>query len=229
MEDSLYNSGLVALHSLFVGGFSLVALRLGKEAIGAWLALLAIFMNIFVLKQVTLFGLEVTCSDALSVGYLLSLNLAQEFFGRQFARRMVITTLLITVASLALAVIHLAYLPNSYDESQNHFAFLFQPMPRLIFASLLSFFIVQAFDMTLFSFLQKLTKGRFLAPRTMLTLCFSETLDTLLYSFLGLYDLVGNLPNVILFSLIVKGAVIGLSAPFVFLSKRWVRHESVSI
>lgn len=219
------NSVILVLHVTTVCGLSLFALRFGKELMIAWLALLAVAMNLFVLKQITLFGLSVTSSDALGVGYLLGLNLIQEFFGKKTARQTVWISLFISSGFVLLSQIHLAYMPNRYDLAHSHYFFLFSPMPRLIIASLFSFLVVQLVDLAFFGYLRKKTAGRYLASRTALALILSQTLDTLLFSFLGLYGLVENIGHIILFSLAVKGIVILFSTPFVYLSKRVVPHE----
>ncbi|MCC5832623.1 MAG: queuosine precursor transporter [Chlamydiales bacterium] len=219
------NSLILAFHVTAVCGLSLFALRFGKELMIAWLSLLAVAMNLFVLKQVTLFGLSVTASDALGVGYLLGLNLIQEFFGQKTARRSVWISLFISASFVLLSQIHLAYTPNRYDLAQSHFLFLFTPLARLILASLFSFLVVQLVDLAFFRFLRKKMSGKYLTLRTTLALVLSQTLDTLLFSFLGLYRLVPHIGDIILFSLVVKGVVILFSTPFVYLSKQVAGHE----
>ncbi|NGX54165.1 MAG: hypothetical protein K1000chlam4_00890 [Chlamydiae bacterium] len=212
------------LHVLTVSSLTLFALRLGREALVAWLALLIVAVNLFVLKQITLFGLSVTCSDALAVGYLLGLNLIQEFFGQKFARKTVWITFFISLSFLCLSQIHLAYRPNGFDTTHSHFSALLTPMPRIIFASIFTFLLVQFFNIILFS---RLSNHTSFAGRTLITLLTSTVLDTLIFSFLGLYGIVANLPHVILLSIAVKSLVSLLSVPFVMLSKRVMKHETV--
>lgn len=219
------NSIILLLHVLTVSGLTLIALRLGKEWMIAWLSLLAVTMNLFVLKQVTLFGLCVTPSDALAVGYLLGLNLIQEFFGPRAAKMTVWVTLFISASFVLLSKIHLFYTPNVYDTTHPHFSLLLSPAWRLTLASVFSFLVVQLFDLTFFRFLRLKTEGKFLTVRTTLALFFSQLLDTLIFSFLALYGLVENLGHIILFSFAVKGIVILISTPFISLSKKVVGNE----
>ncbi len=191
----------------------------------AWLSLLAVAMNLFVLKQISLFGLNVTACDALAVGYLLGLNLIQEFFGRQQAQKMTWLSFFISAGFLFLSQIHLAYQPNRFDHSQNHFAFVLQPVVRIFLASLFSFLCIQFIDIAFFSFLRKKFQGQFLTLRTTLSLILSQTLDTVLFSFLALSGVVPSLKEIILFSLLVKGCVILLSSPFVAFSKKVARYD----
>ena len=218
------NSLILCLHVTLICSLTLGALRLGKEAMLAWLCLLAVAMNLFVLKQINLFGLNVTASDALGVGYLLGLNLTQEYFGRPYARRTIGITLFIACAFLILSQIHLLYVPNHFDMAQSHFVFLFRPMLRILAASLFSFLVVQCVDLSFFAFLRRQTGDQYLTMRTMAALLMAQTLDTLLFSFLGLYGDVASVTDIIFLSLGIKVIVIVLSAPFVTLSKKMVAH-----
>src|ERR1700675_2749740 len=65
------------------------ARRLGKEAVVTLAALLAVFANFFVLKQINLLGWTVTCSDAYVIGHLMCLNLLQQLYGKESAQRAV--------------------------------------------------------------------------------------------------------------------------------------------
>ncbi len=217
----------LCLHISVISAITLIALRYGIETMIAWLCLLGVVMNIFVLKQITLFGLCVTASDALAVGYLLGLNLIQEFFGRSQARKCVWISFFVGCAFIVLSQIHLRYQPNAFDNTQSAFSALLNPAPRIFLASIFSFLTVQFIDLSFFSFLRKKTSGKFLTARTILALILSQTLDTLLFSFIGLYGLVSSVTDIMILSLAVKGIVILLSAPFVALSKKVVRHVQV--
>jgi uncharacterized integral membrane protein (TIGR00697 family) len=219
------NNLILFIHIAATSGLTLMALRLGKEAIIAWLALLTVAMNLFVLKQITLFGLNVTASDALSVGYLLGLNLIQEFFGQKIARKSVWISFFISFGFLILSWIHLAYRPNGFDNTHNQFSSLLTPMPRLLLASLSAFGVVQAINLWFFPVLKTRMQGKFLMARMAVSLFLLQTLDTILFSFLGLYGLVASVFHIICLSLAIKGVVILLSTPFVLLSKRMVANH----
>lgn len=206
-------------------GLSLVALRVGEKCLNSWLCLLAVAMNLFVTKQITLLGLDVTASEALAVSYLLGLSLIQEYYGREAARKHVFTAFLCCVGFLFLTQTHLFFHPNKYDMMHGHFEALFKPMPRLILASMVSFFMIQLVDIALFSFLQYKTNGRHLTMRTGMCLVLSQIMDTVIFSYLGLYGLVENLSHVMLVSFAIKTATIFLSLPYVSFSKRIISFK----
>lgn len=219
------NISILFLHIFLVSALTLFFLRQGKEASIAYLAVLGIAANLFVHKQIDLFGLSVTCSDALAVGYLLGANLIQEFFGRKTAKKTIGISLFLSAAFVMLSFIHLAYQPNIHDTTHSHFVLLLKPMPRIMIASVLSFLIVQFLDLSFFSYLRSKTEGRFLTGRVFLSAVLAHGLDTILFSFLGLYGIVHDITTVMLFSFLVKMAVVLVSTPFVMLSKRMIRAE----
>lgn len=219
------NCVILLFHVATICGLTLATLRFGKEFLIAWLSILSVAMNLFILKQITLFGLSVTSSDALAVGYLLGLNLIQEFFGKKIARKTIWISFFTSSAFVFLSQIALFYLPNEYDLAQSHFLFLFTPMPRIVLASLFSFLAIQLIDISFFGYLAKRTGGKYLTGRISASLLLSQTLDTLLFSFLGLFGVVEKLGHVIVLSLAIKGIVILISTPFVFISKKFVAHE----
>lgn len=215
-----YNFFILSLHTCIVTLITLLCLKLGKQFLIAYLALLAVLMNLFVLKQINLFGLNITCSDALAVGYLLGLNLIQEFFGKSAARTMVWIGFLTAITFLFLSQIHLLYYPNQADTMHSTYNALLKPQIRIIFASLISFLAVQLLDIRFFSYLRKKLGKNHLAIRTSISLLLSEGIDTVLFSFLGLAGLVDSIWHIILFSFLAKLLVIALSLPFLDLSRR---------
>jgi uncharacterized integral membrane protein (TIGR00697 family) len=224
---SFSNTLFLFVHVLFIGGMTLFALRMGKEALISFLSLLMICMNLFILKQVTLFGLEVTCTDALTVGYLLGMNLIQEFFGRKTAQKTIGITFFIATSFTLLCQAHLLYIPNSYDQAHDLFSSLLSPMPRIILASLVSFFVVQFLDLFLFSFLNRVFKGKFLAQRAIICVCASQTVDVLIFTFIGLYGIAADIIHVMILSLLIRTAITFLFYPFAYFSKKIARYELI--
>lgn len=214
------NESIFFIHIFLVIAFILAALRLGKSALIASLTLQGVFANLFVMKQMKLFGFSVTCSDVFVIGSLLSLNLLQEFFGKQSAKQAVKISFAALLFFALMSQIHLLYSPNDFDQTHTAFLTLFSSSLRLVFASLLTFFLVQQFDIRLFSLL----KGK-LPIRIALSLLSSQLLDTTLFTFLGLYGLVESIFDIILVSFLVKCVVIATSAPFTAFSKRFASHE----
>lgn len=214
------NEFLFVFHAFSLSAFVLLAFRLGKEALIVLMAIQAVLANLFVLKQISLFGFQVTCSDAFAVGSVFALNLLREFYGKEVADRSIQISFLLLLFYLLMAQIHLGYIPSSLDTTQGAFQHILQASFRIVFASVAVFYAVQRIDLWLFQFLQKRWEGRKFVLRMALSGVFSQFLDTVLFTFLGLYGLVDSVFDVILLSFCVKCLVLLCSSPFLVLAKR---------
>jgi uncharacterized integral membrane protein (TIGR00697 family) len=206
--------------------FLFVALRLGSLGLTVLICLQTVFANIFVVKQIDLFGLPVTCSDVYIVGSLLGLNLLQEFFSKEAAKRALRISFFSALFFIAMVEMHLLYTPNGADTTQFAFQRIFSSTPRIVFASVAVFFLVQQIDMRIFGWLQKKANGRHLPLRIGLSLFLSQTIDTILFSYAGLYGLVASVIAVIVVSLPIKFLSIVCSAPFTSLCRKFVKGQS---
>ncbi len=202
------NEALFFIQIFFTLLFVYGALKLGPSALVAWVTVQALIANLFVLKQIHLFGMEVTASDGYAIGSLLGLNVLQEFYGKKEAKQATwICFFFMTFFALA-SQLHLYYIPSSFDTAQTAFITVLSPSLRLIFASMSVFFIVQLFDIRFFAFLkQKLPTVSF-SIRAALALIVSQFLDTLLFSFAGLYGIVASVLDIIIVSYVIKLIVI---------------------
>lgn len=202
------NECVFLIQILMLVAFALVALKLGKEALTAWVCTQALIANLFVLKQITLFGLHVTASDAFAVGSLLGLNLLQEYHTPQDARKATTVCFFFMLFFALISQLHLLYEPSIYDESHAAFHTLLSPSPRLFIASLSVFFIVQQVDIRFFVYLKERWPRLSFATRTGIALVVSQFLDTFLFSFVGLYGMVASIGEIIFLSFLIKMIVV---------------------
>ncbi|MBS0620625.1 MAG: queuosine precursor transporter [Verrucomicrobia bacterium] len=202
--------------------FGFVALRLGKEALIAYVALQAVLANLFVLKQMPFFGLHATCSDVFAIGSILGLNLLREYFGKETARNTLWICLFSMLFFVVMSQIHLLYRPSFFDVSQSAFETILSSSPRLLAVSIAVFFVVQKIDLLLFNLLKKKWESLSFTLRSNLTLASTQLVDTVLFSILGLGGLVTHLFDIIAVSFFVKLIVIAAMTPLVHASKRWI-------
>src|SRR3954464_3708856 len=86
------NELLFCMQSFIISLFLLQALlKDARDELVAIISLCGILANLFVLKQITLFHLEVTASDAFMISGIIGLNLIQEYYGRPATRRAILT------------------------------------------------------------------------------------------------------------------------------------------
>lgn len=216
------NEIIFFLHILVIFVFTLGALRMGKETLSIWVCLQALFANFFVLKQISLFGFQVTASDVFAIGGILGLNLLQEFYGKEFVKKIIVTCLYCLLSFALLSIIHLLYLPSIQDRADIAYKALLQPAPRLFIASIVVFFLVQQIDRKLFSSIRNRLKKDSFSLSNFLSTSLSQCIDTVLFSFLGLYGLVNSLFDIILISFLIKMIIISALSPLSFFVKKWI-------
>ncbi len=219
------NESIFILHLIIVSICTLFTFKKGALALTCWICLQAVLANLFVLKQVCLFGAHVTSSDVFAVGTIFGLNLLREYFGKDSAQKALWNCFISMAFFMVMSQIHLLYSPSVYDTTQNAYELLLAPSPRLLAASLLTFFIVQQLDLRLFTILKKNLSKTSFTIRNAICSTLSQGLDTLLFSFLGLFGMVAVLSDIILVSFLIKLTVIALMTPLIHFSKRFKPKE----
>jgi hypothetical protein len=186
----------------------LAALRvfftMGQMALGAFVVLEAILANIFVSKQIVLFGLSVTAADSFIIGSMLGLSLYQEYFGKEASRKLCFVTFFSMFFVTVVSVFHLWLTPHASDMSQVHYKAIFSSAPRIVTSSLIAYFLASRTDVLMFAFLRKTLPDYSFAKRALISTVTTQALDTLCFSFLGLYGHVDNLFHIIIFSFTIK-------------------------
>lgn len=202
------NEIIFFLQIIVILGFSLAFRKRGAAALTAWISLQAIIANLFVLKQIQLFGLNVTASDAFVVGSLLSLNFIQEDHGVEEAKKCTRICFYMMLFFALASSFHLLFQPSPFDVSHSAFSTLLIPAPRIFLASLSVYFLVQQIDIRLFSYVKTRWPQLNFPLRSAFTLTISQLLDTALFSFAALYGTVESLIDIIAFSFMIKMLVI---------------------
>jgi len=208
------------LQILFVFLFTYGAFRLGKNALITSVCIQAILANFFVLKQITLLGFTVTCSDAFAIGSILSLNLIREYYGREESKKAISTCFFFMAFFVVMSQMHLRFTPSPYDTAHPFYANLLTPAPRLLTASLLAFFITQQFDVRCFGWISKVLPRSTFPLRSTISLGISQLLDTALFGFIGLFGMVASLFDIIVISFLLKFVIILMLGPLTALFKK---------
>jgi len=208
------NELIFLFHIIAITISCLLALRLGKEALITLIALQAILANLFITKEIALFSLCVTCTDAFSVGSGLALNLVQEYYGKTIAKQAILISFFALLFYLVMSQFQLWYMPTN---AQTHipFADILSIMPRLIFASMVAYVTSQYTDYYLYSLFKKKFHNQLFIIRNYGALFISQLLDTIIFSFLGLYGIVHNVWHIILVSYLIKIITILVATPFI--------------
>lgn len=221
------NESLFFLHVFVVIGFVLLSLRFGKNALISLVVLQAVFANLFVVKQMSLFGFSVTCSDVFAVGGILAMNFLQEYYGKEEANKALQASFLGLIFFIVMSKFHLGYEPLSTDQTHTAFSQILSNATRISLASIGVYFVVQKLDIRLFSFLKRGFKAKHLALRVGLSLGITQFLDTVLFTIFGLYGIVTSVFDVIFVSFFVKLIIISCSSLLVLVAKRRIKNVPV--
>jgi uncharacterized integral membrane protein (TIGR00697 family) len=153
---------------------------------------------------------------------MFGLNLLQEYFGATVAKRTTFLSFGGMVLFVLLSKIHILYMPAQSDWTDHAYSTILSHSPRLLFASLATFFIVQQCDITLFAYLRRRFQKMHLVLRSVTCLILSQLFDTILFSMLGLYGLSDHLLSLICVSFTIKVLIALCSAPFTAMTKLFI-------
>ncbi len=214
------NEFLFFLDVFITMGCLLLCVKKGKESMTAFIVLCTVLANLFVPKQIVLFGMNVTSSDFLAVGVILGMNLLQEFYGKESAKRALNFSFIGMGFFAVVSRIHLLFSPSAMDSTHSAFCEILSSSLRLLSASLITFFIVQQVDIRFYAFLKRRLSERSLVRRIGTSLFFSQALDTVLFTFLGLWGVLSHLFDIMIFSYGIKVICILLFSPLSLLCYR---------
>lgn len=224
----MINELLFLLHVATVSCGALFFARLGKSALITYISLLFLAANIFVIKQIDLFNFCVTTADAFIVGISFSCNLLQEFWDKKYARQAIWISFASCVAYMIIAKIIVAYSPSAADDTHIHFAHITANTIRITLASLIAYLITQTIDIYLYGIVKQLTHGKYFVARNYFALTVSQFVDTVLFSFLGLYGLVANIFDILIVSFTLKLLAIAFMTPFLMVARKILKSVNAS-
>lgn len=202
------NELILFAHTAVIVALIFVALKQGKTALTCFVSLCGVLANLLILKQVDLFGLHVTCTDVFMIGQLFALNVLQEYYDANAAKKAISISVFASISTVILGLFHLAYTSNSFDTTHGFYAIILAPIPRIMIASISIDFLAAHIERFVYDKLSIFFNKRFFGLRNILTMASSQLFDTIAFSYAGLYGLVESVPHIIVASLIVKAILI---------------------
>ena len=176
----------------------------GLSALISYMSVLVIFANIFVMKQIVLFGMHATASDALAVGATIVLNIIQQKYTKEHAQQAINISFIILFFYTCISKFHLAYTPSCVDWSNQHYQALFDWAWRITLASLGVYYCSQRLDYYIYQRLTRTYSTLSGTVKSFISLSVSQLFDTILFTFVGLYGIVSNLWHIIFISYCIK-------------------------
>lgn len=211
--------------------FTLIAFRMGRHWLYGYVGVCIVLANIFVTKQITLFGLAATGGNVVYGAVFLATDLLAEHYGKKAAREAVYIGFFAAVFYTVMSQLILFFSPSSDDwGAAAGMSSIFSAAPSIIIASLTAYLASQLHDVWAFHFIRQKTQGRFLWLRNNLSTWVSQLIDSILFSFLAfliLPQLISDSTNALQFGTVVqivistyllKILVAAIDTPFIYLS-----------
>lgn len=214
------NEMLFIVQTLVILSLTLVAFRFGKQYLMAWVGASMVLANIFVTKQITLFGLDATGGNVFYASVFLATDLLNEHYTTEDAKDAVKIGFLASLLYLIGTQFLIRYLPSEYDTAHNGMQVIFAFAPRIIVASMCAYLLSQFHDVWLYQLIHAKTGQKFLWLRNNGSTWLSQLIDSVIFSvvaFLGTFP--GSVVwQIILSTYLLKIGVALLDTPFMYLS-----------
>lgn len=217
------NEILVVAHLLFVIGLATLSETTRFKCLHDLPFFFLMVSNLFIYKEMNVFGLCVTTCDIYTVGCVLSLNLIQEKYGKEKSRECLYKSILLLLIFLVMAKFQVWYHPSQNSLPQSDaYSFILQHSVRVVGASLIVTLVCDRFDIFWFNYLKKRFPSKGFSFRFTLSTLVSQFFDTLLFSFLALYGIASHLFHCLLVAYLAKITCIFVGgAIFSFLPKKF--------
>ncbi|MFH0882844.1 MAG: queuosine precursor transporter [bacterium] len=202
----------------------------GRAGVYGVLAIYIILANIFVVKQITLFGIAATGGNSLYGALFLATDLISEYWGKKEAQKAVWFGWFAAFTFLVATQVFILFIPSGDDFADEPMRRLFALTPRIVAASLIAYLISQTHDVFAYHMWMRRTQGRHLWLRNNASTWVSQLIDSAVFSsiaFLGVFPL-NTVIQIFASTYLLKVIVAALDTPFIYLSKRWLPAELLS-
>jgi uncharacterized integral membrane protein (TIGR00697 family) len=225
----MWNEILFIGQSILVSMFAIGSILLGQGCLYAFTAVCWIFGNFYVLKEVSILGLDVITTDSFAIGANMGIMLIQEYYGKKAAERSIFVGVYMALFFLAISQLLVMYIPNAHDTCHIHFAFLIARMPRIVIGSVCVALFTMFLNLKLFDlFTKKLGHGYFYIA-SISALMIAQFIDVVLFVFVALWGNVTSITDIIFFSYLIKCVSIFIVVPCVALCKKFIPRGSSAL
>lgn len=215
------NTILFFVTAIVTFGLLIIVSRIfGKEGIYAWIGGAVILANVFVCKNVDLFGLSATLGNVLFGTVFLATDILVENYDVKSAKKAVWLGIIMEITSLILTQIALHFNPNELDMVDESMHNIFGLFPRVALASCTMFVLSNQLDIFLFEKIKKKTKGKYLFLRNNVATIVSQCIENYLFyviAFLGIYSM-KDLVSMTLVCCVIEIIVALIDTPFLYIA-----------
>jgi uncharacterized integral membrane protein (TIGR00697 family) len=199
----------------------------GKAGVYGFTVFTTILANIEVMILVDAFGIEMTLGNMLFSSTFLTTEILSEMYSKEDANRAVKIGIVTSVTMIIITQSWLLYTPNGNDWAFGSIKTLFSNTPRLMFASLIVYAIVQWLDVWIYHLVWDFTtrrsgdSERFLWLRNCIATLISQLANTILYTigaFYGVYEF-STLFDIVVASYAIFAIINFADLPFMYLAR----------
>ena len=237
----MINESLFLLQTVVGLVFTLIAFRLGRHWLYGYIAVCIVLANLFVTKQISLFGLAATGGNVVYGAIFLSTDLLAEHYGKKAAREAVFIGFFAALFYTVMSQFMLRFIPSGEDwGAAEGMRQIFAVAPTVILASLSAYMVSQLHDIWAFHAIREKTRGKFLWLRNNASTWLSQLIDSIIFSslaFLIFPTITGREQFLLPFNTVVQIAVstyllklmvAAMDTPFIYLSYH-VRPKELSV
>ncbi len=220
------NEMLFLVQTVIILSLTLGALRMGKDYLKAFVAAGIVLANIFVTKQIRLFGLDATGGNIIYASIFLATDLLSEHYSKKDAQDAVKIGFLAALLYLVCTQFILKYVPSDYDTVHDGMQGIFAFAPRIILASMLAYVVSQFHDVWTYNAIMSKTGRKMLWLRNNGSTWISQLIDSFLFAvvaFLGVLPL-PVVWQIAISTYLLKVLVALLDTPFMYISY-WVKSD----
>lgn len=193
----------------------------GKTGLYAFSGISIVLANIQVIKTIQIFGMIATLGNIIYGASFLITDILSENYGPKASKKAVYIGLVVGVISSIIMFLCTLFIPDVSDFGSGALLTIFSIMPRIMFASLVAYFISNHHDVWAFEFWKKITKGKHLWVRNNFSTIISQLIDSVLFSviaFWGVFDL-NVLIQIFISTYIMKAITALMDTPFIYIAK----------
>ena len=219
---------------LDLGGTVLLYRLFGKAGLQVAIATAIILANLQGPKLTVIFGLETSLGVIFYSSIFFATDVLSENYGKEEANRAVRMGFAVSVIVLVMLLISLMYLPSQMPATaqysatiHNAFSTIVNFTPKIIFGSLLAYFISQSFDVWAFHKIKSITGDRWLWLRNNLSTMCSQVIDTAIFTLVVWAPIVGIRSALALGAskYIFKMAIAMIDTAFIYWAKLTFKRE----
>lgn len=208
--------------------------RFGKVGLYAWIPISTILANIQVVMLVDLFGFGTTLGNILYAGGFLVTDILAENYGKEYAKKAVRIGFFALIVMTGIMQIAVNFIPSNIEEgiiTFNGVKRIFDFMPRLVVASLISYWVSQTHDIWAYEkWRERFSEKKHIWIRNNMSTMISQLIDNSLFTIIAFW---GVYPKEVLFEIFVttyfmKFIVAVFDTPFVYIASYLKQHNKIN-